>query len=378
MKDLGEKYCLTNLLNSPGNFTASKLKWVKDNEPGIYRKISRMMLPGDYLAMKLTGEIRTTVSGLSEGVLWNFAAMGLASDLLDYYGIDLSMIPQVVPVFSEQGWISGMAAKELGLSAGIPVTYRAGDQPNNAFSLNVLNPGEVAATAGTSGVVYGITDQPQYDPESRVNTFVHVNHDARRPRYGVLLCINGTGILNSWLKQNTGDLEYNAMNRKASQSPVGARGLTVLPFGNGAERVLGNRELQASIAGLNFNIHNRNDLYRAGQEGIVFAMKYGFDIMKSMGMPIKTVNAGKANMFLSPLFREAFVNTTGTTLRLFNTDGSQGAARGAGLGAGIFGNFKEAFTGLRTLAEIRPDKNNSKKYQQAYNNWLKHLNKQLI
>lgn len=377
-RDMGESYCLNNFLNSPGNFTASKLRWVKDNEPSVYKRIFRIMLPGDYLAMKMTGEICTTVTGLSEAILWNYKLGGLADSLMDYFDMNVSLIPPVVPVFSDQGHLSGEAAGDLGLKAGIPVTYRAGDQPNNAFSLNVLNPGEVAATAGTSGVVYGITGKAAYDSESRVNTFVHVNHSARLPRYGVLLCINGTGILNTWLKNNTGAAGYESMNRKALSSPVGARGLSVLPFGNGAERVLGNRTIQASVTGLNFNIHNKNDLYRAGQEGIVFALKYGFDVMTSMGLKINMVKAGKANMFLSPVFREAFANTTGTAVRLFNTDGSQGAARGAGLGAGTYKDFNEAFNGLKALSETEPEKDKSRLYKEAYNNWLNHLNKQLI
>ena len=375
---LGENQCLEHLLNSPGNFTASKLKWVKDHEPLIYKKISRVMLPGDYIAMKMTGEVYTTISGLSEGILWDYKDEGLANQVIDHYDIEMSMIPPVLPTFSIQGQLIASAAKELGLRPGIPISYRAGDQPNNAFSLNVLKPGEVAATAGTSGVVYGIINEPRYDPQSRVNTFVHVNHNSEKPSYGVLLCINGTGILNSWLKHQTGGESYDLMNRKALLSGIGAKGLVVLPFGNGAERVLGNRNINAQILGLNFNMHKKQDLYRASQEGIAFALKYGFDVMQKMGMKMKVVRAGKANMFLSPLFREAFVNTTGAIVELINTDGSQGAARGAGVGAGIYKDFKQAFTGLKTLARYEHDQEKTRLYKEAYKIWLKHLNKQLI
>jgi xylulokinase len=378
-KDLGADYCLGHLLNSPGNFTASKLKWVKDHEPETYEKIYKAMLPGDYIAMKLTGEINTTISGLSEGIFWDFKDNTIAFKLLEYYGIDSHLLPEIVPTFSVQGKLTSPAAAALGISPDIPIAYRAGDQPNNAFSLNVLEKGEVAATAGTSGVIYGVFDTPEYDPLSRVNTFIHVNHTEKAGRYGVLLCVNGTGIQNSWLRAHTGDkdLSYEAMNALAGDIPVGADGLTVLPFGNGAERMLENKDIGAQIIGLNFNRHGRGHLYRAAQEGIVFALNYGFDVMKNMGMELKTIRAGKANMFLSPVFCEAFANTTGVQVELYNTDGAQGAARGAGVGAGIYGNFREAFLGLKTVETINPDTSREALYSEAYHRWHETLKKVL-
>jgi xylulokinase len=375
MKSIGERKCLSRLLNSPGNFTASKLKWVKDNEPKIYAKIYKMMLPGDYVAMKMTGEIKTTPSGLSEGIMWDFKGEGPADIVLGHYGISQNLVAEPVPTFSVQGHITKQAADALGLKAGTIVSYRAGDQPNNALSLNVLNPGEIAATAGTSGVVYGITDKTKYDLKSRVNTFVHVNHTPKKPRYGVLLCLNGTGILNSWLKHNTGTIDYAEMNALAEKAPVGSDGLVILPYGNGAERTLENQNIGASIHGLNFNIHNRSHLLRAAQEGIVFALNYGLEIMRSAGVTVKKVRAGRANMFLSPLFGEAFSTVTGAAVELYNTDGSQGAARGAGIGAGIYRDAKDAFTGLAPVSTIEPNRKLTKPYQEAYKRWkgvLKH------
>ncbi|MBN2028847.1 carbohydrate kinase [bacterium] len=373
-RDLGREYCLKNYLNSPGNFTASKLRWVKENEPDLFDRIDKMMLPGEYIAMKLTGEIKTTPSGLSEAILWNFQTQSLAEDLLDYFEIPQDRIPAVVPTFSVQGKLSPSAAKELGLIPGTGITYRAGDQPNNALSLNVLNPGELAATAGTSGVVYGISDRPIYDPKSRVNTFVHVNHTKEAPRNGVLLCVNGTGKLNSWLKIHVADrMDYNQMNHLASQSPVGARGLVVLPFGNGAERILENRNIGSSIHQLNFNTHTVSDLLRASQESIVFALNYGIEIMREMGLTIQTIRAGHTNMFLSPLFTEAFATISGAAIELFNTDGSQGAARGAGIGAGIYKNAAEAFVGLKSVKVIEPNRSLESAYRKAYDRWLNTL-----
>jgi xylulokinase len=377
MKTIGERKCLTQLLNSPGNFTASKLKWVKDNEPKVFAKIYKMMLPGDYIAMKMTGEIKTTPSGLSEGIMWDFKSEGLAEMVLEHYGISPNFIAEQVPTFSVQGHLTKEAANLLGLKAGTIVSYRAGDQPNNALSLNVLNPGEIAATAGTSGVVYGITDQTKYDPKSRVNTFVHVNHTVDKPRYGVLLCLNGTGILNSWLKHNTGAIDYGQMNELAAKAPVGSDGLVILPCGNGAERTLENRNIGASIHGLNFNIHNKSHLLRAAQEGIVFALNYGLEIMHNVGVKVKTLRAGYANMFLSPLFGEAFSTVTGATVELYNTDGSQGAARGAGIGAGIYREIKDAFVGLKPVSRIEPNRRLTKAYQEAYKRWNSVLKQRL-
>ncbi len=377
-KDIGAKKCLRRLLNLPGNFTASKLKWVKDNEPKVYAKIRKMMLPGDFIAMKMTGEIRTTPSGLSEGIMWDFEKGGRADFVLDNYGIAPDLVAETVPTFSVQGELTAAAAEELGLATGTPVSYRAGDQPNNALSLSVLQPGEIAVTAGTSGVVYGVTDKKNYDPKSRVNIFVHVNHTEKKPRYGVLLCVNGTGILNSWLKHNfAGGLDYPQMNELAAQAPVGADGLVILPYGNGAERTLENRDIGASLHGWNFNIHKQPHFLRAAQEGIVFALNYGLQIMRDMGTKLKTVKAGNANMFLSPLFAEAFATLTGATVELYNTDGSQGAARGAGIGAGLYKGPQDAFVGLEPVRTVEPNKTLKKAYQAAYERWETVLNQRL-
>ncbi len=374
-KEIGENECLATLLNSPGNFTASKLKWVKDNEPELYNKIYKIMLPGDYIAMKLTDKISTTVSGLSEGIFWNFQKNEISDALLNYYGFSKDFIPDIVPTFADHGELTSEAASDLDLIPGIKVTYRAGDQPNNAFSLNVLNPGEIAATAGTSGVVYGVSDQVKYDPLSRVNTFAHVNHDINNTRLGVLLCVNGCGIQNSWLKKNIVDenTNYPEMNHIAETAPIGSEGLKIYPFGNGAERMLNNKDVGAQMQDLNFNIHSQAHMLRAAQEGIVFSLKYGIEVMEEIGITPKIIRAGKANMFLSPLFRSTLSNITGATIELYDTDGSLGAARAAGVGAEIYKTFEEAFTSLEKLDIIIPDIQNQNASIEAYENWKSKL-----
>lgn len=372
---LGEATCLSHLLNSPGNFTASKLAWVKEHEPEIYERIDKIMLPGDYIAMKMSGTICTTISGLSEGMLWDFKKNEVASLLMDYYGFDSKLIPEIKPTFSEQGRVNSWAAKELGLKEGIPITYRAGDQPNNALSLNVFNPGEIASTAGTSGVVYGVNGEVNYDPKSRVNTFAHVNHTTDQTRLGVLLCINGTGILNSWVKRVVAPegISYNDMNDLATQAPIGSSGVSILPFGNGAERMLENKEIGCSIHGVNFNLHGKHHIIRAAQEGIVFSFKYGIDIMERMGIPVQKIHAGHANMFLSPIFRETLAGITGATIELYDTDGSVGAAKGAGMGAGIYKDNNDAFASLEKLAVIEPNLKYRAEYDEAYARWKEAL-----
>ena len=369
--EIGKDKCLKHLLNSPGNFTASKLKWVMEEEPEIFSKIHKIMLPGDYIAMMMTGEIKTTPSGLSEAILWDFKKQGIAEMVLQYYDIPDDLIPELVPTFSIQGELTAKAAEELGLRPGTKVSYRAGDQPNNALSLNVLNPGEIAATAGTSGVVYGISNVINYDPESRVNIFVHVNHQPDIPRYGVLLCVNGTGILNSWLKHNFMDnLSYEQMNDLASQVKAGSEELLILPYGNGAERTLGNKNINASVHGWKFNIHKKAHFLRAAQEGIVFALNYGLGIMQDTGIEIKSIRAGNANMFLSQLFGKVFATVTDTEIELYNTDGSQGAARGAGIGAGIYKSYEDAFAGLKAIKLIKPEKTMAQVYKEIYGKWV--------
>lgn len=374
-KEIGEDVCLKHLLNSPGNFTASKLAWVKEHEPELFERIDKIMLPGDYIAMRLTGEACTTVSGLSEGMLWDFQQNDVADIVMNYYGFDRQVIPAILPTFAEQGRVTEQAAAELGLKAGIPITYRAGDQPNNALSLNVFNPGEIASTAGTSGVVYGVNGVTDYDPLSRVNTFAHVNHACDNPRLGVLLCINGTGILNSWMKRTVApeNISYAAMNDLAAQAPIGSAGVSIMPFGNGAERMLQNREAGCSVHGVNFNIHGKQHLLRAAQEGIVFSFKYGIEIMQGMGMNISKIHAGHANMFLSPIFRNTLAGVTGATIELYDTDGSVGAAKGAGMGAGIYKDNNEAFATLDKLEVIEPVEADRAAYAEAYERWKSHI-----
>lgn len=374
---IGHEKCLSHLLNSPGNFTASKLAWVKEHEPEIFQKIDKLMLPGDYIAMKLSGDAVMTIEGLSEGMFWDFKNKCLSEDVLNYYGIPKSFFPEIKPIFGLQGEVSVAAAKELGLKEGTPITYRAGDQPNNALSLNVFNPGEIASTAGTSGVVYGVLDQLDYDKKSRVNTFAHVNYTEELTRLGVLLCINGTGILNSWLKRNLAldGLSYNDMNNLAAQSTIGANGISIIPFGNGAERVLENKEVNCSIHGINFNVHSKADLLRAAQEGIVFSYEYGMEIMKEMGMNIHLIRAGYANMFLSPLFAQTLASVSGAIIELFNTDGAAGAAKGAGMGAGIYASNDEAFGSLEKLSVIEPESDKMTQYREAYQRWKELINK---
>jgi len=372
LEGIGYDVCREHLLNSPGNFTASKLAWVKRNEPEIFARIWKIMLPGDYIAYKLTGEIQTTGTGLSEGIMWDFPTDGFSPLALNHFGISTDLIPEIVPAIGNQAVTSGASLADTGLKEGIPVSYRAGDQPNNAFSLNVLNPGEIAATAGTSGVVYGVTDKPEADEKFRVNTFLHVTDNPQARRLGVLLCINGTGILNAWARRNfCPELTYAQMNEVAMQAPAGCDGLVILPFGNGAERVLENRSVGASMAGIDLVRHGREHLLRAVQEGIAFSFRYGVDIMKNMGLKPDVIRAGKANMFLSPLFRQTLSTICNARIELFDTDGSLGAARGAALGSNIYLNPSEAFESLEMIEFNEPSIESRSALEAAYEVWLK-------
>ena len=372
---IGGERCLQHLLNSPGNFTAAKLAWAKENEPELFAKIDKIMLPGDYIAMRLSGgKKQTTVSGLSEGMFWDFKQGEVSQDIMHFFGFPEELIADIVPTFSVQSTVCAKVADELGIPAGTPIAYRGGDQPNNALSLNVMKPGEIAATGGTSGVVYGVLGEVNYDPLSRVNTFAHVNHTAEQTRLGVLLCINGTGILNAWMRRTVAPegISYPEMNDLAETVPVGCEGLSVIPFGNGAERVLQNENIGASIHGINFNIHKKAHLVRAAHEGIAFSFAYGMDIMRQMGMDIKTIKAAHANMFLNSTFRRTLATITGADIQLYETDGSVGAAYGAGIGAGIYKDSDEAFQTLKHLGTTQPE-TDCAPYKEAYQRWVERL-----
>ena len=371
---IGHKICLSHLLNSPGNFTAAKLAWVKEHEPAVYTQIHTIMLPGDYIAMMLTGEITTSIAALSEGIFWDFKNNCISKEVLDYFGFDASIFPAVQEVFSKHGELSSTVATALGLKAGIPITYKAGDQPNNALSLNVVQPGEVAATAGTSGVIYGVGNTLSYDMQSRVNSFAHVNHTAAENRIGMLLCINGTGILNSWVKKYIGaNTNYNTMNEMAATIAAGSDGLSILPFGNGAERIFNNKIIGAQMLGIDLNKHSAAHIYKAAQEGIAFAFRYGLDIMRENKLEPSVIKAGQANLFLSPVFTHAFVNATGVPVALYNVEGSVGAALGAGIGAGIYKELKDAFADTKPIERIEPTE--TKLYDALYENWKSNLAK---
>lgn len=365
---IGHEKCLSHLLNSPGNFTAAKLAWVKENEPAVYSQIHTIMLPGDFIAMQLTGEVTTSIAALSEGIFWDFKNSSISKEVLDYFGFDASIFPAVQEVFSKHGELSSTVATALGLKAGIPITYKAGDQPNNALSLNVVQPGEVAATAGTSGVIYGVGDSLSYDMQSRVNSFAHVNHTSAENRIGMLLCINGTGILNSWVKKYIGaNTNYNTMNEMAATIATGSDGLSILPFGNGAERIFNNKIIGAQMLGIDLNKHTAAHIYKAAQEGIAFAFRYGLDIMRENKLEPSVIKAGQANLFLSPVFTHAFVNATGVPVALYNVEGSVGAALGAGIGAGIYKELKDAFADTKSIQRIEPTE--TKLYNALYENW---------
>jgi xylulokinase len=373
---IGEEHSLSHLLNSPGNFTAAKLAWVKEHEPELYRRIDKIMLPGDFIAMKLTGDITTTASALSEGIFWDFQEKNVSKDVMTYFGFDGALIPTIEALFAPHGQVKDDVAERLSLTPGITVTYKAGDQPNNAFSLNVLNPGEVAATAGTSGVIYGVSDNLRYDQQSRINSFAHVNYSEEKTRIGILLCINGTGIFNRWIRNMVGaQHSYESLNTEAAQVPVGSDGLMALPFGNGAERMLNNKTIGAHLHNLDFNLHTAAHLVRAAQEGIAFSLRYGLDIMRENGMYPTIIRAGKANMFLSDVFTQSFVNVTGVPVELYQTDGSVGAALGAGVGASLFNSPQEAFAGRKPLKMVEPS--NAENYEPLYQQWKALLAAQL-
>ena len=360
------------ILNSPGNFTASKLRWVYENDKDSFSKIYKIMLPGDFIVFKMTGKISTTPSGLSEGVMWDYHSNSVNNEILEVYDIDKSIIPDLVDNIGNQGNLSEEICDKFGFRRKIKISYRTGDQPNNAFSLNVLNPGEIAATAGTSAVVYCVTDKNIYDKDGRINTFIHCNNSNLKKRNGLLLCINGSGIAYSWIKSVLKESSYKEMDEK-SEVIDDSRGLKFYPFGNGTERLFNNKNIGSHLVGLNFNTHKHSHIIRSTLEGIAFSMTYGIELLREFGVSVNTVRVGNANLFLSKLFRDAFVNSANVKLQLYDTNGSEGAARGAALGSGFYNTEKEAFSKLKMIKEIHPIKGDD--HMRDYVNWKNFLNK---
>mgnify|MGYP001194535916 FL=1 len=371
--DVGVDKCSSQLLNSPANFTASKLKWVKENEPDVYSQIHKFMLPGDYIAYKFSNTINTTISGLSEGVFWDFKKDCVADFLLKHYGIDKALVPDIVETFGVQSKVDEKGEAESGIAAGTPIYYRAGDQPNNALSLNVFNPGEVAATGGTSGVVYAVTDSLSAKESSRVNNFAHVNYQKGDPaRIGKLLCINGAGIQYRWLLNNLEVGSYEEMNNLALEVPVGSDGVCLIPFGNGAERMLNNKEIGTRILNINLNNHNKGHICRAALEGIAFSFVYGMEILKSDGIEASVIRAGNDNLFRSEIFANTVATLIEQEIEIYNTTGAIGAARAANLHKGDFEAFGKVIMDNDHVMTFLPFKE-KQPYLSAYKNWKKEL-----
>lgn len=368
---LGTAWCLEHLLNTPGNFTAVKLAWVRRYEPELFAQARHALLPGDYIAVQLTGEPATTDCGLSEMALWHATEGRLAHEVLDALALDAALLPPRVPVAGEQGKLTPQAAAQLGLPAGIPLAYRCGDQPNNALALGALDPGEAAATAGTSGVVFAVTDNPLADPRQRVNTFLHVNHSPQQPHYGVLLCLSGAACSYRWLRATLGLAQppsYSVLNALAEQTPPGADGLCFLPFGNGAERMFGGRSLSAALQQLDFNLHGAGHVARAVQEGVAFALAYGLQALRELGLEFRLLRAAAGNMFLSDTFTRALSAAAQVELELRRTDGATGAALGAGFGAGLYPSWNDA-VGHGSRALIVAAQQEREQYAAAYARW---------
>ena len=373
-EEIGEEKCCSNLLNSPGNFTASKLAWVKNNEPNIYNNIYKFMLPGDFINFKLTGEINSTVTGLSEGMFWDFKENRVADWLLNHYQIDSSMTPNIVDNFKDQGYVTKLATEETGLPTGIPVKYRAGDQPNNAVALNVLNVGEVAATGGTSGVLYALTDQLKSKESLRINNFAHVNYSEFNKIVGKLLCINGAGIQYKWIKNLIRSGSYTEMNEKASNVEIGSNNLLTYPFGNGAERIFENKNIGTQISNLNLNIHNSDHICRSSLEGIAFSFVYGMEILMNDNFETKLVRSGNDNLFRSEIFSNTISTLLDKEIEIHDVTGAYGAARVVSLDENNFESFSKNISNNDYIKSYVPSKN-KQQYQDSYKIWKLNLNK---
>lgn len=369
--DLGKPHCNSNFLNSPANFTASKLRWVQEKEPELYGQIDKFMLPGDYLAFRFSGEINTTISGLSEGIFWNFKTDTIANKILDYYNISEKLIPNIVATNSIQSKVSKKGAGESGLAEGTPILYRAGDQPNNALSLNVFHPGEIAATGGTSGVIYAVTDNLSAEECDKVNNFAHVNYSNLTKNIGKLLCINGAGIQYRWLLNNLDVKDYEEMNNLAAQVGIGAERVSIIPFGNGAERMLSNRIVGTHILNLDLNRHHKGHLCRAALEGIAFSFVYGFEIMQSDGIEPSIIKSGNDNLFRSKIFSNTIASLIGQPIEIYDTTGAVGAARACTITNGNYDTFS-SFMENDYVTTFFPSKKRSA-YQEAYSIWKKEL-----
>jgi len=305
-------------------FTLPKLLWVRDNEPHLFARMRRMLLPKDYIRFCLTGEFATEVSDASGTALFDVVNRRWSYEMIDGLGLNRTTLPKCYESSEISGKITPRVAEQTGLAAGTPVVGGGGDQAASAVGNGIVEPGIVSCTLGTSGVVFAHMDQVAYDPAGRVHTFCH----AVRDKWHVMGVTQGAGLSLQWFRnQLAPGTAYDELMKEAEQSPAGAQGLFWLPYLMGERTPHLDATARGGWIGLT-NSHRRADLIRSIIEGVSYSQRDCLDIVAGLGVPLNSVRASGGGA-KSPFWRQLLADILGK--RVVTLETQEGSAYGAAL-----------------------------------------------
>jgi xylulokinase len=327
-------------------FTAPKLVWVRDHEPDIWQRVAHVLLPKDFVRLRLSGEHALDKADGAGTILFDLAARDWSPVILDALGIDPAWMPPTFEGPAVTGTVTAEAAEATGLRAGTPIVAGGGDQAANAVGTGVVSPGTVALSLGTSGVIFAATDRPIFEPDGRVHAFCHALPD----RWHLMsVMLSAAGSLRWFREALAPDVPFADLVAAAGEVPAGSDGLLFLPYLTGERSPHPDPLARGAFVGLTVR-HERRHLTRAVLEGVAFGLRDGLDLMTAAGMPapreIRVSGGGTA----SPLWRQILADVLDAEIATVNT--SEGAAFGAALlaavGAGWFASVREATAALVT------------------------------
>lgn len=356
-------------------FTASKVMWVKNNEPEIFEKVKKILLPKDYIRFKLTGEFATEVSDASGMQFMDIPKRKWSSEVLDKLGIDKGLLGDVYESQEVSGKVHKAAAELTGLKEGTPVVGGAGDQAAGAVGNGIVRPGVISSTIGTSGVVFAFSENVSIDPKGRVHTFCHAVPNT----WHIMGVTQGAGLSLKWFRDNfcieekrTAELmgidPYVLMDQEADRVEAGCSGLIYLPY------MMGERtpHLDPNAKGVFFGLsakHEKQDMLRAVMEGVVYSLKDCLEIIKEMGVDVSEVRASGGGG-KSKLWRQMQSDVFGTEITTINSSegGALGVALLAGVGTGVYSSVPEACDAIiKVKTRQAADMALNAKYQKFYN-----------
>ena len=351
------------------NFTLTKLLWVRDSEPQIWERFRRVLLPKDYVRLRMTGAHAMDVADASGTLMLDVAQRRWSEEMMAAAGLPLSCLPKLYESPEICARVSEAGAAHTGLKPGTPVVAGAGDQAGGAVGMGIVRAGAVSATIGTSGVVFAATDSPAMDVKGRVHTFCH----AVPGRWHVMGVTQAAGLSLHWLRdllKNSGDLSYDELTHEAAAVPAGSDGVLWAPYLMGERTPHLDPNARGTLTGLVAN-HTRGHVVRAVLEGVAFSLKDTFTIFEEMKIPVTSIRLGGGGA-RSPLWRQIQADAYGRDVEIVAAEegAAYGAAILAGVGAKAWGTVEQACDAVvRVAKRIAPNPKDSATMQTAYRSY---------